>query len=100
MIMDQGIDVIVIRDCVLDEDENRLQATLNYLLPLFSTVISLEELVVDNAGGFDYSSVESKESIIRLTTNADASVGQGKDSEAIRRAARCRLLVSRPPRVL
>jgi hypothetical protein len=78
MIMDQGIDVIIIHDCVLDDAEKRLQATLNHLLPLFSTIISLEELVVDNAGGFDYLSVESKESFIRLTTNADASIGQGK----------------------
>jgi nicotinamidase-related amidase len=66
MIMDRGIHVTVVRECVQDDDESRMNAALDHILPLYSTVISLEELVVDEAGGYDSFSVASKESFIRL----------------------------------
>jgi nicotinamidase-related amidase len=65
MIMDRGIDITIIRECVQDDDEIKRQATLSHVLPLFSSVISLEELV-DDAGGFDSFSLVSRESFIRL----------------------------------
>jgi len=47
MMMDQGIDVTAIKECIADDKQERLKATLDHLLPLFGNVVSLQELIDD-----------------------------------------------------
>ena len=75
VLMDESIDVSIIKECVQDDDPKRLQTVLDHLLPVYSSVVTLEEIISD-LGGFDSFSQDSRESLISLMGK-----GHGTDKE-------------------
>ena len=66
MMMDSGIEVTAIKECIEDDNQDRLKATLDHLLPIYGNVISLKELI-DDIGGIDIlSSNASKQSFMDI----------------------------------
>ena len=70
VLMDYGIEVCVIRECVQDDNDERLQATLDHILPVFGSVITLEQLM-EVWGGLGSLSKESQQSYTRLISPDD-----------------------------
>ena len=69
-LMDEGIEVCVIRECIQDDNDERLQATLDHILPVFGSVITLEQLM-EVWGGLTSLSKESQQSYTRLISPDD-----------------------------
>lgn len=65
LLMDHSIDVTIPRECVQDDNVERLNATLDHLLPIYGNIITLKEAVED-VGGFETLSPESKDSLIDI----------------------------------
>jgi nicotinamidase-related amidase len=57
---DAGVQVQVVRECVLDSNPTRGEAVLDHLIPTYATVISLEEFVDQGIGLNHYSIPEEK----------------------------------------
>jgi nicotinamidase-related amidase len=72
VLMDEGIEVTVISDCVQDDDVTRLQTIIDHILPIFGNVLSLREFM-ENVGGVDSFSEESKRILIDLQSSNDGS---------------------------
>eukprot|EP00986_Skeletonema_menzelii_P001081 scaffold290_cov138-Skeletonema_menzelii.AAC.4 len=72
IIMDYGIDVSAIKECIQDDSEERLNATIDHLLPIYSNVISLKEMMEDTLGLESYST-ESKDILVHLLSNGGES---------------------------
>ena len=71
VLMDGGIDVCTIRECIHDDNDERLNATIDHLLPVYSNVISLKEMMED-VGGLESYSTESKDILVHLLSTADS----------------------------
>ena len=65
LLIDKCMDVSIVRDCVQDDNTERLEATLDHLLPIYGNVLTLKELV-DDIGGLEILSSESKSSLVDL----------------------------------
>jgi len=80
VLVDTGVRLTVVRECVGD-DEERLGATLDHLLPIYADVITLREMLEDCAGGvgrfLEKASNESRQALVRLET------GGGEDDSAM-----------------
>eukprot|EP00979_Chaetoceros_neogracilis_P005074 scaffold869_cov260-Chaetoceros_neogracile.AAC.5 len=72
MMMDQGIEVIAVKECIADDNQERLKATLDHLLPIFGNVISLEELI-DDFGGIDSLPATIRQSFIDIMAGNESS---------------------------
>jgi nicotinamidase-related amidase len=72
IIMDHGMDVSAIKECIHDDDEDRLNATIDHLLPVYCDVISLNEMMED-VGGIESYSAESKDVLAYLLSKGDES---------------------------
>jgi nicotinamidase-related amidase len=70
LLMDKGIKVSVVKECVQDDNNQRLEAIFDHLLPVYSDVVSLKELMDDAAGGtnqfLEQASEASKQALIDL----------------------------------
>ena len=69
LLMDKGLDVSVIRECVQDDDPERCAAVMQ-MLPLYAAVVSLDEMIDDAVGGMSVflnsASEDLKQSTISL----------------------------------
>ena len=72
ILMDSGMDVIAIKECIQDDNEDRLKATIDYLLPVYCNVMSLKEMMED-VGGLESYSTESKDILVHLLSKGDES---------------------------
>ena len=82
LLMDKCIDVSIVKECVQDDNTERLEAMLDHLFPIYGNIITLKELV-DEAGGLDMLSNESKNSFVDLIS------GGGVNSKAFHYASDC-----------
>ena len=76
LLMDEGMHVSVVKECVQDDDAERLKATLEFLLPVYGHVISLKDMM-DDVGGLDAFSSESRDSLIDLMSGGTGSGSGG-----------------------
>lgn len=67
LLMDHGMDVFCVRECIQDDDAARLKATVDYLLPIYGTVLSLKEFM-DNVG-FDAFSQDAKQILMDIQSD-------------------------------
>jgi len=72
MMMDSGIEVTAVKECIEDDNQERLKATLDHLLPIFGNVISLKELI-DDIGGVDILSANAKQSFMDIMSGNQES---------------------------
>lgn len=63
LLMDNGMEVTAIKECIQDDNEERLNAAIEHLLPIYANVISLEEMM-DTVGGLESYSAESKDILV------------------------------------
>jgi nicotinamidase-related amidase len=62
--MDQGMEVCVVQECVQDDDQDKLQAMMTLIMPIFANVISMQEFM-ENVGGLESFSEESQQAWIQ-----------------------------------
>jgi len=72
LLMDRGMDVTIVKECVQDDDTERLNATFEHILPLYGHVTVLRE-VVDDAGGLGLLSAQSKNLLVELASKGISS---------------------------
>lgn len=70
LLMDNGMDVIAIRECIQDDNDERLTPTIDNLLPVYANVISLEEMM-QTIGGLETYSSESRDILIHIISKGD-----------------------------
>jgi len=70
LLMDNGIEVTAIRECIQDDNDERLTATIDHLLPVYANVISLEEMM-QTIGGLETYSSESRDILIHHILSKD-----------------------------
>lgn len=68
VLMDEGIQVSAIKECIQDDKEDRLHATMNHILPIYANVLTLKEMM-ENVGGIERFSKESKDILIHLLSS-------------------------------
>lgn len=71
MLMDEGITVSAIKECIQDSDQRTLEATLEYILPIYGNIISLKDFVDDYGDGIDNLNDSSKDALIDLLSGGD-----------------------------
>mmetsp|Transcript_35002 Transcript_35002/g.74668 ORF Transcript_35002/g.74668 Transcript_35002/m.74668 type:complete len:576 (-) Transcript_35002:190-1917(-) len=72
LLMDRGMEVICVRECIQDDDSAKLKATVDYLLPTYGTVLSLKEFM-ENVG-LDTFSRDAKQILVNMQSD---STGRG-----------------------
>lgn len=66
VLVDKGIDVTAIKECIDDSDPKMLDMTLQYILPIYGSVISLREFVEEIGEGMEILSDASQEILAGL----------------------------------
>uniref|UniRef100_A0A7S1G2Y8 Isochorismatase-like domain-containing protein n=1 Tax=Corethron hystrix TaxID=216773 RepID=A0A7S1G2Y8_9STRA len=79
VLVDEGVDVKVVRECVGDDDDARLEATLEHLLPVYAKVISLKDMIVDAVGGMAEFAENMDEESERALVSLYGGRGAGND---------------------
>ena len=85
LLMDKGMDVECIKECISDDDSDRLRAMVDHLLPIYSTLITLEEFM--NREGIDSFSKEARQ--ILLDTSYNNSLNDSGGGKRMLLAADC-----------
>ena len=73
LLTDQGTEVVIVKECVQDDNAERLQATLDHLLPVYGSVIDIKDFMEDV--GIDTFSVQSRQNLMSLLS-VDANNGK------------------------
>jgi hypothetical protein len=73
MLMDEGVIVSAIKECIQDSDQKVLEATLDHILPIYGNVVSLKEFVDDVGDGIDNLSENTKQSLLDLLAGGDGT---------------------------
>mmetsp|Transcript_6256 Transcript_6256/g.8129 ORF Transcript_6256/g.8129 Transcript_6256/m.8129 type:complete len:581 (-) Transcript_6256:27-1769(-) len=79
VLMDQGMEIVVVKECVQDDDPDRLNAVLQHVLPIYGSVTTLAQ-VIDDVGGLDTFTVDSRDSFIDLMSGGNGLSGKTKKS--------------------
>lgn len=65
LLVDKCIEISIVKECVEDDNQERLKATFDHLLPIYGNILSLNELIND-IGGADILSPDSKDLLVDL----------------------------------
>ena len=78
VLMDTGIEVCIIKECVADDNAERLQAALDHLLPIFGSVITIPELMEVWGGSLSSESQHNYTNLLSSDPNETAEEGKQK----------------------
>lgn len=73
MLMDEGVAVSAIKECIQDSDQRVLEATLECILPIYGNVISLKDFMDEVGDGMDNLSNTMKNSLLDLLSGGDGT---------------------------
>ena len=77
LLVDETISVTVVRECVADANENKLEAMLEYLLPTYADVTSLSDAISSACGTtrdfFDQAGCDAQTALLEFASGSDAS---------------------------
>ena len=76
VLVDVCVNISVLKECVMDDDKERLKAVMEHLLPIYTNVVSLKEFMDDAVGGMDrfldQASENSRQALIDLARGIDS----------------------------
>lgn len=86
-LVDESVQVSIVRECVADADPQRLGAMLDHLLPIYADVITLSDAISYACGGagqfFDQAGEEARAALVELAS------GSSNDTTSVNYCADC-----------
>jgi len=94
LLIDENVKVSVARECVGDADALRLEALLCHLLPTYSNVVTVAEIISDSCGSMsqflERAGHESRDALVKLVTGVQNESAPSTDESIVLHCSDCR----------